>query len=147
MPGRQALVLVFADQQEQRGAGPFGLQLVHRVERVARALALQFAAVEQEARLAGDRRLHHRRAVLGARELVAPLPGLAGRHPAQLVECQVRQRRAGELQVAGVRRVEAAPEQAQALHGRAAQGTAQSRGRRKSLYSRASGVPGSGCQS
>jgi hypothetical protein len=46
-----------------------------------------------------------------------------------------------QCKVRGMRRVEAAAEEADAF-----QAAAQSRGRRKSLYSLASGVPASGCQ-
>jgi hypothetical protein len=48
-----------------------------------------------------------------------------------------------------VRRVETAAQKTNARGRGSAQvcGHAQSRGRRKSVYSRASGVPGSGCQS
>ena len=52
-----------------------------------------------------------------------------------------------ELEI-GVRRIERAPEQADSLQAPCPPvQPAQSRGRRKSLYSRASGVPASGFQS
>src|SRR6187402_232662 len=62
-PGMQARVLVLAENQHPLGARLGGGELAHRVERVADAAPAQLAAVDDEARLAGDRQPHHRLAV------------------------------------------------------------------------------------
>ncbi len=125
-------VLVGADQQEARRLRPRGLQRAHGVERVAGPGALELAAVEQVARLAGDGQSQHGLAMRGGAERARLLPGLAGGDPAQLVERQGSQRLARQRQVGVVHRVEAATEEADAL-GTHAGRSAQSRGRRKSV--------------
>ena len=103
-------------------------QLVHRVERVARARALELAAFEHEARA---RRRSPGFTIASRSPAVADraglLPRLAGRNPAHLVqrqrvECAARQRRVRLL-----RRIEGAAENADARSlARALPGTAPS---------------------
>jgi hypothetical protein len=116
------------------------LHQAHRVQRVADTVAVELAAVEREAWLARDGQRDHLGAVLGAGEPAIFLPRAARGNPVQFIQAQRLHRRARERQVPGMHRVEAAAEQADAFHS-----SAQSRARRKSLYSPASGVPGAGC--
>jgi hypothetical protein len=125
------------DQHQRHLLAEGGAQPAQRVDGVGRPRPLDLAHVEQEARLAGDRRENHAGAVRRVREL-ALLPRLPGRDEANLGERQLCQRVARQLQVSGVERVEAAAEQANGQSHSAA----QSRGRRKSAYSLASGEPG-----
>ena len=130
-PGMQARVLVLAENEDTLVVGVRLGQLAHRVERVADAAPAQFAALEHEARLAGDRQAHHRFAVGRTGKAARLLPRLADRDPAQLVETQLLERRLRQGDVGVVHRVETASEQADAHHpGRH---SAHSRGRRKSL--------------
>ena len=123
--------------------GPLGLQRSHGVDGVARAGAVELAAVEHEARLTTSRGLDHGGAMRAAGELARLLPRLSDGDPVQLVEAQMFERGARERDVRDMRRIEAAAEQADA------RGAAQHHclTRKNSLYSRASGEPGSGCQS
>ncbi len=107
-----------------------------RVEREAVAAPAQLAAFEHEARFAGDREPDHRLAVGGRGEAARLLPRLPDRHPADLVELELLERDLRERDVRVVHRVEAAAEDADPPH--APGSVAQSRGRRKSLYRRAS---------
>jgi hypothetical protein len=150
VPGVELAELIGADHQVQRRAGEFGRQLAQRVDGVARALAPKLARVEHEAGLAGHEQTQHGLALRGAgMEAARLLPRLAGRQQVQLVQPQRIARDTGQRQVREVRRVEAAAIDADAARGRGVHqfSSAQSRGRRNSVYRRASGVPGSGCQS
>ncbi len=176
-PGVQIVVLIGTDQQEPARAGLALLQLVHRLQRIARARALELAAFQYEAAFAGDRQLHHRLAIAGLADRAGLLPRLAGGNPAHLVQrqrvaCAARQRRVRQL-----RRIEGAAEQPDALDvctlgaarlparpgtvsfvargerallraaGRRTHPSHQSRGSRKSVNNRASALPGSGLKS
>jgi hypothetical protein len=165
-PGVQSGKLVLPDDQEPLRIGLVGLQLTHRVQRVARTRPLQFAAFEHEARLVGDGQAQHRLAMRRRGQRPCLLPGLANGHPAQLVQLQLGQGLPCQRQVREVRRVETAAEQPDLPYPRDDCGVAprrgcvrlgaarrrthhasQSRGGRKSVYSRASADPGSGVQS
>jgi len=88
--------------------------------------------------------LQHRDAIgAGCRQAVALVRRLPRRQPHQLVERELAERAARQRQVREVRRIEAAAEEAR-LAGDGVQDAIQSRGRRKSAYSAASGVPSAG---
>ena len=81
------------------------------------------------------------------------LPRHAGRNPQQLIEVEAGNAQFGQGDVADVWRIERAAQQAKPVgaiesgaHERGKRHT-QSRAGRKSVYSAASGEPGSGCQS
>lgn len=159
-PGVEARVLILTDDEEAFGLRMLGGEFAHRVDGVGDAPPTQLSLVDHEARLPGGDQPHHLETVPRIGQ-ASPglLPGLASGHPQQHVERQHLQRQVGQRAVRPVWRVKAATQQADAapvrrrrqrlpevagLDARAAQ--AQSRGRRKSLYRRASGVPGSGFQ-
>jgi len=155
-PGVQAGVLVLPDQQEPLCARVRGGQCAHGVQREAVATAVDLDAVQHEAWLVGDGGLHHGHAVLGAADdatALCLLPGVPGGYPAHLVQAQLGQRGLGQRHVRVVHGVEGAAEDAHAARGVALRAArrwvhfSQSRGGRKSVYSRASGEPASGCQS
>jgi hypothetical protein len=104
-------------------------------------------------RLVRDGQSHHGGAVLGSGQLIRFLPRVASRYPTHAVKPQLRHRHFCQRDVRVVNRVEAAAEKTDPLcrqrgffQTQSGFHSAQSRGFKKSVYSRASGVPASGLQ-
>src|SRR5690606_24622279 len=109
------------------------------IDGVGGAVPFQLDWIHGKPGIAGDGKFDHAPSMGARRTQWRTLPGIAGRDELDLVQLKLAQCRAGQRQVRLVHRVEAAAEQADALH-------TQSRGWRKSANA-ASGVPDSGFQS
>ncbi len=110
VPAWQGQRLVFAQQQEQFGIGPFVLQLAQGVDRVARSRALGFARIDHHLWQFGKSQSRHCQAVRRGRQRARLVPGLTGGNDTQLIELQLSQCRARQGHMRGVRRVKGTAE-------------------------------------
>ena len=143
VPGVEPLQLVGSHQEAQRHLrAQLGAQLPQRLDRVGRPAPFDLLPVDHHAvRLVREGQRRHVRALPGRGDEGAFLPG-HGRDHAQFGRAQQAHERGAQRHVAVVHGIEAAAQQ-QDASGHAS----QSRCGRKSVYSRLSAEPSSGCQS
>lgn len=134
--------LVGTDDQHQLGLRVFGLQLVQRVDGVARALAQQFAFIDLHTGQPVKGQAGHRQPVGCSTQWQGPMRRLPGGQHMQTLQAQLGHGLTRQFDMGPMRRVEGTAEKAQAR--RHVLGQIQSRGTRKCSVRRASGLPASG---